>query len=64
MKVNKRNIKRKIKKVKDIVSGIIFAISILFCAWILISYIDIMAHNLSGGTDNPYNYFVMITKGF
>lgn len=64
MKVNKRKIKRNIKTVKDVIAGILFTISILFCAWIILSYVDVVSHNLSGGTDNPYNYFVLITKGF
>lgn len=33
-----------------------------FIVWVGISYIDILAHNLSGGTDHVWNFFILAFK--
>ena len=43
-----------------IVMGTIFTISVIACAWFTISYIDILAHNLSSGTLASWNFFGML----
>jgi len=46
-----------------IITGTIFAISIIFCAWFTISYVDIIAHNLSSGELANWNFFGMLLEG-
>jgi hypothetical protein len=50
-------------KTMRIAIGTIFTISIIFCAWFTISYIDIIAHNLSSGELANWNFFGMLLDG-
>ena len=36
---------------------------ILFLAWFVISYIDILAYNLDGGSDHMWNIFYVLMGG-
>ena len=63
MKKYKLNMRR-IKKIKKIFQSVYLAISIMLIAWVIISYIDVVSHNLSGGTDDPYNFFVVMANSF
>ena len=47
-------------KTMRIITGTIFTISIIACAWFAVSYIDILAHNLSSGTLASWNFFGML----
>ena len=40
-----------------------YAICVGFLVWVSISYIDIIAHNLSGQSDASWNIFNMLMKG-
>lgn len=37
---------------------------ILVCLWNVVSYIDVIAHNLSGGTDHAWNLYVIAMNKF
>lgn len=50
--------------VKCIGKNIIVAISVLFLAWLIVSYFDVISHNLPGAVDSyqyhPWNIFTML----
>ena len=37
-------------------------IAVLFIAWVAISYIDVLMHQQTGGTDALWNLFVIISR--
>lgn len=41
----------------------IFTISIIFCAWFAVSYVDILANNLHSGELANWNFFGMLIDG-
>ena len=46
--------------VKKFLCNALFAVSMFFIAWFVISYIDIITHNLSGGTNWKWNLLVLL----
>lgn len=44
----------------NIIKISILIICLIFIGWFAISYIDVLAHNLSGGSDNSWNMFNML----
>ncbi len=46
-----------------IIIGTIFTISIIFCAWFTVSYVDILANNLHSGELADWNIFGMLIDG-
>lgn len=43
-------------------SVIIYAIPVLFLAWVVLSWINVLACQDCGGTQNTLNFFVIITS--
>ena len=39
---------------------ILFSLLTIFVVWNVVSYIDIMLYQLRGGTDHPWNIFLLI----
>jgi hypothetical protein len=37
-----------------------YAIVILLCAWIAVSYVDVINHQNCGGTDAMWNFFIIM----
>ena len=46
----------------DIPSIVVFSIIALVFAWIAISWIDVMANQSIGGTENAWNFFKLLLK--
>ena len=47
----------------NIIKISILIICLIFIGWFAISYIDVLVHNLSGGSDNSWNMFNMLLGG-
>ena len=44
-------------------STVLCTLSIVFLAWIILSWIDVLAHqDIIGGTQNALNFFALISK--
>lgn len=39
---------------------VLVVIGALLGAWLIVSYFDVIAHNLDGGTDAWWNFFVIL----
>lgn len=48
--------------IKKFLSNMYFAVSVAFLLWMLASYLDVITHNLSGGTDAKWNLLLMMFK--
>ena len=51
---------KKNKKRMRTLEKVLIVLNTFFCAWIVISYADVLLHQLSGGTDAAWNLFVII----
>lgn len=47
----------------DIFPAIAGAVCALFAAWMLASFIDVAANNITGGNYFPFNFFEMLAGG-
>lgn len=45
-----------------VIKVISYTVCILFLVWFFVSYLDIVAHNLSGGQDHVWNFFNLWIK--
>lgn len=45
---------------KKLIGDILTGVSFVAIMWVIISWIDICAHNLNGGTEWNYNLFVLL----
>lgn len=51
------------KEIKLVVKTVFSTLLALFVMWVLWSWYDVLAHQMSGGTQNELNFFLMCLGG-